>query len=251
MTVADVYDVLDRAAPFSCQENYDNSGLVIGNMNNEISGILVALDVTREIAEEARERGVQLIVTHHPPIFRAIKRIDTSSVPALLAAEGINVISAHTNFDSAVMNDVLCGVLDLIPQRPLHIENGVKCGYICECSPVCAADIAREIKSALNCNVVRYNDCGRKISTVAVCSGSGGDFLEDVIDSGCDAYITGDVKHNVFIDAHNAGVTVFDAGHFCTENIFCETVRHMLSEKLPDVECAVASSNRDILSYEV
>ena len=250
-TVKDIYDHIDKLAPFSMQEGYDNSGLIIGNMDCEVEKVLTALDITNEIVDEAVQKGAQLIVTHHPLIFKPLKRIDTSSPAARLIAAGINVISAHTSFDSALLNDILCGVIDLIPESPLHASNGVKCGYVCSCNEVSASVIAKELKSTLGCGAVRYNDCGRQISRIAVCSGSGGDFLPDAIAHGCDAYITGDVKHSVFIDAHNAGITVFDAGHFATENIFCEFVSAMLSERFGDIRCSVADSNRDILTYEV
>lgn len=250
MKVCDIYNRIDKIAPFSLQEGYDNSGLVIGSRDCEVRRVLVALDVTKEVAQEAVDTGAQLIVTHHPPIFKAIKRLDTDSAAVYLAAHGINVISAHTNFDSAVMNDILCKKLGLSPTFPLHIENNIPCGCVCECAPVSANDMAKKIKTALGCKVVRFSDCGKNISRVAVCSGSGGDFLEDAIKHGCDALITGDVKHSVFIDAHNASLTVFDAGHFDTENIFCEKMRDILSEEL-GVCCDVAENNRDILTYEV
>ncbi len=250
MKVRDIYEYIDKIAPFSLQEGYDNSGLVIGSMDSEVRRVLVALDVTKEIAQEAADKGAQLIVTHHPPIFKAIKRLDTDSAAVYLAAHGINVISSHTNFDSAVMNDILCKKLGLSPILPLHVENGVPCGCVCECEKISAIDMAKKIKTALGCKVVRFGDCGKNISRVAVCSGSGGDFLEDAEVLGCDAFITGDVKHSVFIDAHNASMTVFDAGHFDTENIFCEKMRGILSEGL-GVQCDVAENNRDILTYEV
>ncbi len=250
MKVRDIYEYIDKIATFSLQEGYDNSGLVIGSMESDVQRVLVALDVTKEIAQEAAQKGAQLIVTHHPPIFRAIKRLDTDSVAVYLAARGINVISAHTNFDSAVMNDLLCEKLGLSPVLPLHTENGVPCGCVCECTPISASDMSKKIKTALGCKVVRYCDSDKNISKVAVCSGSGGVFLEDAESHGCDAFITGDVKHSVFIDAHNASLTVFDAGHFDTENIFCEKMRDILIEGL-SVQCEIAAENKDILNYEV
>lgn len=251
VTVGDIYEYIDKIAPFSLQESYDNSGLIIGNMQNEVTRVLTALDITHEVVDEAVKTGAQLIVTHHPVIFRPLRSIDTSTPAAKLVANGISVISAHTSFDSAQLNDVLCGVIDLMPEGALHEENGAKCGYVCSCNAVGADIIAKELKMSLGCRVVRYNDCKKPISKIAVCSGSGGDFLPDAIEKGCGAYITGDVKHSVFIDAHNAGVTVFDAGHFHTENIFCDYVAALLSQRFADIDCSVAKSNRDILSYEV
>ncbi len=257
-TIKDIYDYIDEIAPFSLQESYDNSGLIIGNEKYGVTKILIALDVTEDIALEAVKKDAELMITHHPVIFRAVKRIDTRTPLGILLAGDTSVISAHTNFDSAVMNDILCEKLGLTPKEPLAVENGVPIGYICESDKeYTAKEIAVTIKNALGNKVVRYNDFAdsdeeneEKIKRIAVCSGSGGSFLSDVISKNCGAFITGDVKHDVFIDGHNAGVRIFDAGHFHTENIFCEYMRKKLSEKFPDIEVLTAENNRDILNYE-
>lgn len=256
-TVNDIYCFIDEIAPFALQEGYDNSGLIIGNGENGVSKALIALDVTEDIALEAEQAGADLIVTHHPVIFRALKRIDTKTPLGVLLANDVSVISAHTNFDSAKMNDILCERLGLVPCEPLAVENGVPVGYICGSeTELNAVQLAERIKKALGNKVVRYNDLSRtfvhnekKIKRIAVCSGSGGSFLGDVLSKKADCYITGDVKHDVFIDAHNAGLCVFDAGHFHTENIFCEYMKKLLSERFPDVSFDTAKNNRDIISY--
>ncbi|WP_028510453.1 Nif3-like dinuclear metal center hexameric protein [Ruminococcus sp. NK3A76] len=249
--VRDIYRYIDELAPFSAQAGYDNSGLVIGNPYYGVKTMLTALDITNDIIADAEELGAELIVTHHPPIFRAIKRIDTESPVGNLAMNGISVISAHTSFDSAKggMNDILCERLGLTPDRPLAIEDGVPIGYICQCAATTPEEFADKIKAALNCEVVRYNDMGGSIETVAVCSGSGGSLLADVLANECDAYITGDIKHDVFIDAYNAGLTVFDAGHFHTEDLFTDFMAQKLSEKFPELTVLKAPSDRDVLSY--
>ena len=112
-----------------------------------------------------------------------------------------------------------------------------------------AKRLAEKIKAALGCEVVRFNDMGGSIETVAVCSGSGGSLLADVLANEVDAYITGDVKHDVFIDAYNAGLTVFDAGHFHTEDIFVDYMADKLKERFPELNVLRAPSDRDILSY--
>lgn len=254
--VSDIYNYIDEIAPFALQESYDNSGLIIGNGAYGVSKALVALDITYDITLEAIECGADLIITHHPLIFRAIKRVDTETPLGKLLANGVSVISAHTSFDSAKMNDILCEKLGLVPREPLAVENGVPIGNICECEPLTAKQLAERIKSALGNSVVRYNDLDRtslykdkKLKRVAVCSGSGGSFLNEVLSKKADCYITGDVKHDVFIDAHNAGLCVFDAGHFHTEDIFCEYMTKTLSQKFPNVVFAAAENDHDILSY--
>lgn len=249
MTVKDVYNYIDEMSPFSLQNSWDNSGLCVGNMGREVSRITVALDCTLEVAKEAAAKGSQLIVTHHPVIFRGIKKLDLESVVGVLAAKCISVISAHTNFDSACMNDILCEKLGLDTLSPLAVEEGAPVGYVCVCDAVSPAEMAKKIKSALGCKVVRFNDTGKDITRVGVCSGSGGSFLSEVFANDCDAYITGDVKHDVFIDSNNAGLAVFDAGHYHTENIFCDFMQKKLGEKFSEAQVEIAQSNRDILSY--
>ena len=131
-TIKDIYDYIDEIAPFTLQESYDNSGMCIGNEKYEPYCVMIALDCTREVAVEANQKGCELIITHHPVIFQPLKKIEWNSVLSLLLTFDMAVISAHTNFDSAVMNDILCKKLKLKPCEPLAEENGVPIGYICK-----------------------------------------------------------------------------------------------------------------------
>jgi dinuclear metal center YbgI/SA1388 family protein len=253
ITVENIYRFIDSEAPFRLQQSYDNSGLCVGSQRYEVRRILVSLDCTKDVVKEAFATETSLIVTHHPVIFRPIKRLDFDSTAGLLAAAKISVISAHTNFDSSVMNDILCEKLGLETLEPLAVEDGAPIGYVCACGEegVLPFEMARDIRERLGSGVVRYNDEGKKLRRIAVCSGSGGSLLPNAAALGCDALITGDVKHDVFIDAHNQGIVVFDAGHFHTENIFCEYMQNLLSENFPDIDVAISESGRDLLSYEV
>ena len=250
-TVHDIYSLLEETAPFRLQESYDNSGICIGNMSRSADRILVSLDCTADVAKEAIDKDIQLIVTHHPVIFRGIKQLDPDSVVGMLAGRGVSVLSAHTNFDAAVMNKILCKTLGLVPTDFITEENGAQFGCICEHTGITAAELAKLCKDKLGCPTVRYDKASRELplKKIAVCSGSGGSFLGDVLSKGCDAYITGDVKHDIFIDAYNAGLTVFDAGHYYTENIFCEYVCDMLKTKFPGAEVEVAESSADVVEW--
>ena len=258
-TIKDIYNYINSIAPYSLQESYDNSGLCVGNGRAEVTKALIALDVTNDIIAEAKDKGAQLIITHHPVIFRALKAIDPETVVGKLLVNGIGSVSAHTNFDSALMNEILCKKLGLVPVEPICEENGVPMGCICALEQeLTAKELAKRIQSSLGNVVVRYNDLdktaqyeGRKITRAAVCSGSGGSFWRDAQAKGCDALITGDVKHDVFIDAQNEGFCVFDAGHFHTENIFCEYMQSELSKQFKDVKFEVADNNFDVVSYRI
>ncbi|SDB38858.1 dinuclear metal center protein, YbgI/SA1388 family [Ruminococcaceae bacterium FB2012] len=249
VTVKDIYDRIDALAPFRNQESYDNSGLNIGSRDAEVSKALIALDATADVVSDAEKLGVQLVITHHPVIFDPIKQIDLRSVQGRLARSGISLIAAHTSFDSAVMNDLLCEKLGLTPEKPLAVENGVPIGYFCTGVGLAPGELAKKVGQALGNTCVRFNDMGGVINRVAVCSGSGGSFLQEALAGKADCLITGDVKHNVFVDAFNAGITVIDAGHYHTEVIFCEYMQKKLSEEFRGVSFMTAPSERDILSY--
>ena len=258
-TVKDIYEHINGIAPYSWQESYDNSGLCVGDSDREVTKALIALDVTKDIIAQAQQEGAQLIITHHPVIFRALKSISSTSAVGMLLSSGISALSAHTNFDSAVMNDILCKKLSLVPAGAICEENGVGMGCVCELEKeMTAKELADHVRSRLGNVVVRYNDLektaqykGKKLTRAAVCSGSGASFKGAAIAKGCDVLITGDVKHDVFIDAQNEGFCVMDAGHFHTENIFCEYMKNELSQHFKEVEFAVAQNNVDVVSYSI
>lgn len=248
-TVYDIYSFIEDLAPYRLQEGYDNSGLNVGEMSAEVRSVLVALDCTAEVAREACQRDFDLVLTHHPVIFRGLKTLVPNDPAVILAAGGKNALSMHTNFDSAEggMNDVLCKMLGLKPESALHEEHGVGCGYVCKCDGMNVRELAQRAKDVLGCRVVRFSGGEREISRVGVCSGSGGSFLADAAEKGCQVLLTGDVKHDVFIDGGNMGVSVIDAGHFYTENIFCEFIAGELKNKFSGLRVEIAVSNRDIV----
>ena len=151
-TVYDIYSFIDDIAPYHLQEGYDNSGLNVGEMSAEVRSVLVALDCTAEVAREACQRDFDLVLTHHPVIFRGLKTLAPNDPAVILAAGGKNALSMHTNFDSAEggMNDVLCKMLGLEPESALHEEHGVGCGYVCECDGMNVRELAQRAKDAVS-----------------------------------------------------------------------------------------------------
>ena len=262
MKVSEIYSVIDRFAPFSSQESWDNSGLICGSRDAEVTKVLTALDITREVIEEAHSVGAELIIAHHPIIFHPLKMIDTSedaeNPSYLLIKYGIAAICSHTPTDMAQtgMNDRLFRLLS----DTLGLESGYSpledCGSGLmigrvyklkrELSP---EDMSARLRPALGCKVLRYHNGGKPINTVAISSGSGNSFIITTQERGADALISGDINHASFISAQNMHLSVFDCGHFYTERIFCEIVADWLADA--PIEVVKANTCTDPVSYVI
>ncbi len=254
--IKEVFNAMNEIAPFNLAEQWDNSGLLIGDMNDNVTKSLICLDVTDDIVDEAIEKNCELIISHHPLIFTPLKSISTQSIYAKLIKNDIGVISAHTNFDIANggINDIIVEKLNAkITQNYIEptFDNTIGLGKIATLEDKFSAeDFAEKLKRIFHSTVIRYNDTVKKISKIAICSGSGGSILPIISNQNVDAFITGDVKHDQFIDAQREGLTIFDAGHFYTENIALENLAQRLSDKLPSVDFSIADNNKDILIYK-
>ncbi|MBQ4612341.1 MAG: Nif3-like dinuclear metal center hexameric protein [Clostridia bacterium] len=229
MTNRTIYEFLDSKAPFATAEEWDNVGLLVGNANDEVRRIVVALDVTYGALETARAVGAELIVAHHPVIFSPLRQLEGNSLPYALAAAGIGVIAAHTNLDKAAdgVNDTLAARLGLTEVRPT--EDGMcRVGTLPE--PTDAATFAKSVAAALG-TAVRTNG-GGQIKTVALCGGSGGDFLPSLADK-ADAFVTGEVRHHEWLWANAHDFAVIEAGHYATEVPVVDTLCRWLTEAFP------------------
>ena len=190
MTVGDIYQILDRIAPFDTQADFDNSGLLIGSPAWEVSGILFALDVTEAVVEEAVALGANLIVTHHPVLFSPVQRI-TEDQPegrliAALIRNRLSLIAAHTNLDQAPggINDTLaalCGLSDVTGEGYVRIGNLPEA-----CS---ARELADRLSGILQCTVRLMGPEEAVIDRLAVSSGAGGSEWKAGADAGCSAFL--------------------------------------------------------------
>lgn len=246
MTVQTVYEALNRAADFSLAMDFDNPGLLVGDPNATVTGVLAALDVTDAVISEAVARGANLIVSHHPVIFHPMKRVTADTLVWRLIRENLSVISAHTNLDIAAggVNDILAARLKLQAVAPVEPEGMARIGRLER--GMTPPEFAYYVKQMLDACAVRYCDGGRAIERVAVCGGSGGSFLADIDHAGAQALVTGDVKHDVMLDAIHRGITIIDAGHFGTENFvvpyLAELARRALGAEIP---VSIAQNNLD------
>lgn len=236
MTVRKVFDFLNTLFPVNTACDFDNVGILAGDPNAEITGAVVSLDCTPAAIQAARDNGCGLIVTHHPVIFEPLKSVLEGSVAYELVKSGIAVISMHTNLDVGAggVNDSLSAALGLFEVKKVAAADGYLLNTGRLKSPLSAEAVARLIKSRLG-GSVKFNRGSAPIERLLLCSGSGGGYLCEVTRHGCDAIVTADVKHNVFIDAEHLGVTVFDAGHFETEDVVTEPLKALLEKHFPSL----------------
>lgn len=236
-SVKDIYGYIDSFAPFDTKAEWDNPGILIGNSGAKVTKAVVALDITAEEVKQAAENGAQLIISHHPVIFRAVKSMTEKDIGYMLISNGISAVCAHTNLDKAPggVNDALCEALGMeyvkIPEPAGEgfLNAGTVAGIA---SPgELALHISRRLGSA-----VRYCPASETVDRIAVCSGAGADLFGDAAALGCDALITGDASYHDMLDAAAAGVSIFAAGHYETEIIIVKRVIEKLSAEFPDVE---------------
>ena len=229
MTVKELEAKLFELFPKELAAEYDNVGLLVGEGNSEIKGVVVALDCTKGAIEFAKKIGANLIVTHHPVIFQGIKTATEGDIVFELIKGGISCISMHTNFDSANSGvcDALANALGITNVTPLETNEGVIIRKGELCTPLLADDFAKLIKQALG-GSVKYANCGKVIKTVALCSGSGSDFLCDAISCGADAYVSGEIKHHLYFEALNNNISVFDCGHYESEVIAMNVLKNAI-----------------------
>lgn len=237
MKINDITAFADELAPFSLADEWDNVGLLAGSGGGEVSRVLLALDITPDVVEEAKELGAGLIVSHHPVIFDPLRTLEPDTAPYLLAKYGIAALCLHTNLDRAQqgVNVQLAKALGLkntefFPDDYLLVGEPER--------PMTADEFAALIKERLGAPSVRYTP-GR-VTRAAVSSGGGGEGVELDRRYGFDAFVTGELKHHHFNYAADHGTAAFDAGHFPTENVVIKPLRDMLAARFTDVEFIVS-----------
>lgn len=228
--VKDFYGYLNSIAPFETQEDWDNSGMLVGDMDAEVKKVAVVLDITHEEIKKAKAIGADLIISHHPVIFNPIKSVTRGSVPYELVASSINALCCHTPLDIADggTNDSLAKLLGIEVTRT---EDPIlRLGTV---EPTTAENLAGKIAKTLNTKV-RYADAGRKIKKIAICTGAGCSLIEAAGE--IDAFITGDASHHNFLDCIQAGITLIAAGHYETEIVVVPVLVKKLQAQFPDIE---------------
>ena len=248
-TVKEIYHYIDRIAPLGSQCDWDNSGLLLGDEKKQVRRVGFALDLTAQTLQQAVTADVDLLITHHPVIFRAKKRVLADDPLYTLVRHDIAVVSVHTPWDCAVggVNDVLCALLNLQNVRAVETPDSaapmLRLGELeREMTPQdFAALCARKLRTT-----VRLASCGAAIKTVAVVGGAAIEFCDAAKEHGADVFLTGDAKHHEMLDAVDSGISVVAAGHFETEHPSMFALKEQIEQAFPSLSCLVLEEKNPV-----
>jgi len=251
--INDIVAFLEERYPLSLQLSFDNAGFLVGDRNVMAEKVMLALDVTSDVIEEAERAGAQLIISHHPVIWDAMKQMcpeDPQQKRIMeLIRRNIAVLSLHTNLDIAEngVNDVLIGLLGASNDGPLDAEN---CGRVGKLeSQKTMSEFLNLCKKRLQTNGLRYYDAGRSVEKIAVMGGSGGSAIMDAYLKGCDTYVTADLKYDHFLLAKEIGINLIDGDHFCTENPVIPYLCEVLTQRFNDVQFIVSEVHQQTAMF--
>ncbi|MBO6216044.1 MAG: Nif3-like dinuclear metal center hexameric protein [Prevotella sp.] len=262
MKVKEVMEALERFAPLPLQEDYDNAGLQVGLTEAwEVSGALLCLDVTEEVVDEAEAKGCNLIVSHHPLIFRKLRHVSDTTMTERIVFKAIEkkiaIVSMHTNMDSAWggVNFKIAekmGLRDVAFLGETKTAEGVQgasgiMGNLPQ--PMEAAEFVKMLKSTFGVECVQANELlQRPISRVAVCGGAGAFLLGDAIGAGADAFVTGEMHYHDYFDTEQK-IQIAVIGHYQSEQFTKELFKEIIERECPGVKCCQSTINTNPIKY--
>lgn len=257
MKIKEVLSALEGFAPLPLQEDWDNAGLQIGLTETEVSGALLCLDVNEAIVDEAIRKGCNLIVSHHPLLFRGLKQISGANYverTVMRALEHhIAVISMHTNMDNA-QGGVNFKIAEKLGLQHVRFGDAQATDHgswiIGELSePEAADDFVIEVKKAFDVECAMCNQLLRRpIRTVAICGGAGDFLLDEAIAAGADAFITGEMHYHVYF-GHEQEIQICVIGHYQSEQFTSEIFQQIIHAQCPDVKTFIAETNTNAIVY--
>ncbi|MBQ1958539.1 MAG: Nif3-like dinuclear metal center hexameric protein [Alistipes sp.] len=260
MKVRDITSLIEEFAPLKLQESYDNAGLIVGREDDEIHRVLLVVDVTEEVIEEAIENQCDMIVAHHPIIFHPLKRFNSSTYVERCVEQairhGIVIYAAHTNLDSAQdgMSWRVAQMLGLERVSVLDETNmeGAGFGVVGELSePIRSEDFMRRVMREFSVGAIRHSDIVKsEIRRVAICTGAGGSLIDKARSAGADIYLTSDLKYNDFM-RHENSIILADIGHFESEYCVIQILFDILSKKIPIFAVRKSVRSRNPVNYMV
>ena len=251
---------LERFAPLPLQESWDNAGLQVGLTETEVSGALLCLDVTEKIVDEAIRKGCNLIVSHHPLLFRGLKTIsdltDVQRTVMKAIQQGIAVISMHTNMDNAKggVNFRIAQKLGLaeVSFFASKLVDGQEAGsgVIGSFAEAMAADdFVLAVKKTFDVECAMCNELLRRpIKKVAICGGAGDFLLDEALKAGADAFITGEMHYHQYF-GHEQRIQICVIGHYQSEQYTAEVFQEIINEACPDVKTCIAETCTNPILY--
>jgi len=260
MKIREIIGALEQFAPLSLQDGFDNAGLQIGlTVDAESSGVLLCLDITEDVISEAVSKGCNLIVSHHPLIFNAPKRItgDDMVQRCIISAikHGINIYSSHTNLDNAFggVNYKISekiGLVDLCPLRKKEGYDNAGSGVVGFLPEVMdREDFIVLIKEKFDVGSVRYNSwVGEQVKKVAVCGGSGAFLIPDAIANGCDVFITGEIGYHRFF-GYDYQIQLMEIGHYESEQYTIDLLEEIILKSAPSLNIVKTEIETNPINY--
>ena len=264
MKVFEIVSYLQSIAPESFQESYDNAGLIVGNLQTEVTKVLVSLDTTEKVVEDAIEKGCNVIISHHPIIFKGIKKFDAQYYvdKAIIKAikNDIAIYAIHTNLDNVYTHGVSTALAEILQLKDIEIlsphESTIfeqkpvgagAIGYLAE--PTDSLVFLKELKSIFQLQCIKHTPIIKsRIGKVAVCGGSGSFLISDAIAAGADILITADIKYHEFFDA-NGQIILADIGHYESEKHVIQLIKNILSNHFQDLHILSTEVITNPVSY--
>ena len=251
-TIQEIFETLCALAPIELQLGFDNSGLLVGHPDKSVSRVLLSLDITPEVIEEAIQTGAELLVAHHPLIWEPLKSVTDRGEGAKvlrMLENGLGAICMHTNLDLAPggVNDVLLRLLGAEGDAPLDQDGCGRIGRLPKPLPLAA--FLGQCRAQLQAKGLRYYDAGRPVEKLAVMGGAGAHAIEDAWRAGCDTYLTSDIKYHQFLQAAELGMNLIDADHFCTENPVMPVLAARLRAAFPELDVRLSQVHRQLISF--
>ncbi|MBR2054572.1 MAG: Nif3-like dinuclear metal center hexameric protein [Clostridia bacterium] len=250
ITICEILNHIEQIAPAETAEAYDNVGLILGRRDQNVSKVLIALDATMEVVEEAEKLGAELILTHHPLLFHARKKLTEedpeAKVICRMIRSGIALLSAHTNLDKTFHSgSVACA--DLLGLKDVHQEGLLFIGTLP--AKMTAFDLKQKMANVIMPDVRLYGDENIAIETLAICGGAYDEGWLEAKASGAQALLTGEVRHHNALAAVMDGFALYDAGHFGTEAPLVKPLCEYLQNWANDVQYDVTFFSSDVIPY--
>jgi dinuclear metal center YbgI/SA1388 family protein len=255
MKISEITQCIENFAPLNIQESYDNCGLLIGHPDDKVRRILLCLDVTEEVLQEAVAQKCDLVISHHPLIFVGVKKIDSNSLIYQAIQNKIAIYAAHTNLDSATfgVSTILgkkMGLQNLKSLKKNEMSEQYGLGVIGEfATPLSETDFLDLVKKVCEIPVVQHSKLrGKSIKTVALCGGGGSELRQGAINQNADAYVSSDFKHYEYLSL-NTPILLVDAGHFETEQFAVDILYSEICKNFPTFAVLKTKTNNNPVFY--